>query len=579
MCGITLYYGKPSANPIEAMTGILSHRGPDKQSVYIGTQASLGSARLSINDLSNGSMPMFNEDKTLVVVHNGEIYNAPSLRRELQKRGHNFSSTSDTEVLVHGFEEYGQDLVRHIQGIFAFIVYDSKTENVFAARDPIGVKPLYVYHDGYDLFLASEVKSILQSGRIRPRINHDFLAERYVFGHPISFSSIIEGVNQVPPGHIFKYDGKSQPSLVRYYSEEFLRDKKDLSQVVNEAMRLLPETIDKQLLADVPVGLLLSGGIDSCGLAFLLARMQNHRFQTFSISDDTNHEELVYARKMAEHANTEHDEIIALHQEGVEALPRYLWALEDIDYNHMMLYLLGHHMKGRVKSVLSGHGADELFLGYGMYRQVAEYSASIQRRLENLHRHHPEFVSHKLNEVFTEYFKNPDIHRMIRFNQNIELPNDNLNLVDRLFMAHGIEVRVPYLDIDMVAFANGIPVDYCLSGDVDKIILRKALAELGLPPEFVNRPKQMAGRKTIPNIMSAIEEFAEGVVPESYVQSHPLRTLLDYDDLMLAFEGNPANSSRKKLKSYILSFELVRHIFIDNMGKEPGIIQLRELFD
>lgn len=579
MCGITLYYGNPNANSIEAMTRILAHRGPDKQSVYIGTQAALGSARLSINDLANGSMPMFNEDKTLVVVHNGEIYNAPSLKRELQKKGHQFSSTSDTEVLVHGFEEYGQNLVRHIQGIFAFIVYDSRNGKVFAARDPMGVKPLYVYHEGSDFFLASEVKSILQSGRIRPQINHDFLAERYVFGHPISFNSIIEGVNQVPPGHILQYDGKSHPTLGRYYSEGFPCDKKDISNVVEEAMWLLPKTVNKQLLADVPVGLLLSGGIDSCGLAFLLARMQNSGFQTFSISDDVNHEELVYARRMAEHANSEHYEIIALHKEGVEALPRYLWALEDIDYNHMMLYLLGQHMKGRVKAVFSGHGADELFLGYGMYRQVAEYSASIRRRLKNLHRHHSEFANDKLSEVFAEYFENPDIRRMIRFNQDIELPNDNLNLVDRLFMAHGIEVRVPYLDIDVVAFANGLPVDYCLSGDVDKIILRKALAELGLPPEFVNRPKQMAGRKTIPNIMSAIEELADGVVPESYVKSHPLRTLLDYDDLMLAFEGNPANNSRRKLKSCVLSFELVRHIFIDNMGKEPDIIKLRELFD
>ena len=578
MCGITLYHGNPNANPIEAMTRILSHRGPDKQSVYIGTQASLGSARLSINDLSNGSMPMFNEDKTLVVVHNGEIYNAPSLRQELQKRGHIFSSTSDTEVLVHGFEEYGQDLVRHVQGIFAFIVYDSKTENVFAARDSMGVKPLYFYHDGSDLFLASEVKSILQSGRIRPRINYDFLAERYVFGHPVSFSSIIEGVNQVPPGHILKYDGKSNPTLDRYYSGAFPRDKKDLSQVVNEAMRLLPETIDKQLLADVPVGLLLSGGIDSCGLTFLLARIQNQRFQTFSISDDANHEEIVYARRMAKHAKTEHNEIIALHQEGVEALPKYLWALEDIDYNHMMLYLLGHHMKGKVKSVLSGHGADELFLGYGMYRQVAEYSASIQRRLENLHRHHPELVSFKLNEVFVEYFKDPDIHRMIRFNQDIELPNDNLNLVDRLFMAHGIEVRVPYLDRDVVAFANSLPVGYCLSEDQDKIVLRGALAKLGLPHEFVDRPKRMAGRKTIPHIISAIEEFADGVVSDSYIKSHPFGTLLDYDDLMLVFEGSHTNNRRRKLKSHVLAFELIKHIFIDHKGKEPGIIKLQELF-
>jgi asparagine synthase (glutamine-hydrolysing) len=578
MCGITGYFSRENRYPIEEMVNILSHRGPDEKSHITNGNCTLGVTRLSINDLENGSMPISNENGTVYVVQNGEIYNSPSLRAELKKLGHSFRTRSDTEVLVHGYEEWGRDVIKRVQGIFAFAVYDTQSQELLLARDRLGIKPLYIHQSDKEIIFGSEAKAIVKSGKSRFDINPTALLERFIFGHPISYFSILEGIEQLPPGCFATFDANGVYEVNKYDSPVQIRHEIDYLDALEMTKRTIERVIQKQMLSDVPIGVWLSGGIDSCGLAYVLSQSQKTQIHTFTVADTMNHHEIKYANIMANLIVSNHSVSLIGEKEGIDSLPRYIWNLEDIDYNHMMLYLLAGAVKGKAKCIMSGHGADELFLGYGMYRNPGAYGNNILSRLSRSRNTLDGDKFSHFREIAQSFIDVDGLESMIKFNQVFELPNDNLNLVDRLSMAHGIEVRVPFLDEELVTLTNSMPSEYLLNGNRDKLILRDALRELGVPEVIYTRPKNMAGRKTIPKVMATIEAFADEMVPDSYVASHPFMQLLDYEDLMLAFEGNQKINSKAKLKSYILSFDLLRSIFVDNGADEPTPDILQNLY-
>ena len=569
MCGITGFYSENKEYDIQKMTQLLTHRGPDEQTFVRNGNCSFGVTRLSINDLENGSMPIYNETGELLVIQDGEIYNSPALRLKLERKGHVFKTLSDTEVIVHGYEEFGKNVVENLQGIFAFAIYDTRDKSIFLCRDRLGVKPLYYHQDNGDFFFGSEIKSIVSGKNGGFDIDMDSLLERFIFGHPVSYGSIISGILQLPPGHMAIYNPREGLSISRYFKPSFDRIEIDIPDALEIMKQTLIKVINKQLLSDVPVGVMLSGGIDSCGLLHIVNSLKNTRINTFTISDSSGHQEIYYSRLMSIHENSVHHELIVPEDQGVAHLPRYIWALEDIDYNHMMLYLLGQFIKGKVKCVLSGHGADELFLGYGMYKKVAEYGLNIQMNIQSIREITKSKTNSRFENIAGSFRGLNGLEEMIKFTQFYELPNDNLNLVDRLNMAHGVEVRVPYLDEDMVSLANSIPTKLLLNGDVNKLILREVFRSLGIPEEICSRPKEMAGRKTIPSVMKKIEDFADHKISDDYLDKHPFAQLLNFKDIMLSFEDSKERNSRKKLKSYVLCFDLLKRIFIDNNGQEP----------
>jgi asparagine synthase (glutamine-hydrolysing) len=555
MCGICGKFSPAgvAVPELQVMLGALAHRGPDDEGVYVNGRVGLGNRRLSIIDLAGGRQPISNEDETVWIVCNGEIYNYRSLRQGLEQRGHCFRTNSDTEVIVHLYEELGERCLQPLNGMFAFAIWDAKAERLMLARDRIGQKPLFYAEQGNTLWFASEVKSILATGEWQPKMDlesvHHYLSLRFI---PAP-RTMLQDICKLPPAHyLLLEDGRLRVS--RYWDLSF-KEKLPLSEsdLIEGIEAKLIEAVTSHLVSDVPVGAFLSGGMDSSMIVALMARQLDTPVKTFSVGvKEQDFNELPYARLVADRYATDH---IEKHVEAglISLLPKIIWHLDEpSDPIAACMFHSAQLASRHVKVVMGGDGGDELFAGFDRYlgvRYLDRYShipalirhkvigpllnlipdsfayKNLTQQLRWLHKlsllpdpgrryaaatsffrfdhEHKQFLygralweqmgsldsSDFLSGPYDRANSNDALDRMLYTDFVTRLPEHTLMLTDRMTMAHGLEARSPFLDHTLVEFMAGVAGNLKIRGRTLKYGLRQ-VAQDYLPEKIVNRPKQ-----------------------------------------------------------------------------------------
>lgn len=547
MCGIAGIFdisGEPVARAeVKAMCDVMVHRGPDDEGYYVKGPVALGMRRLGIIDLVGGHQPVANEDGSVLVVLNGEIYNFRELRRELEARGHVFSTQSDTEVIVHLYEEYGQDCVRHLRGMFGLALWDERRRRLLLARDRLGKKPLYFGQFGGRLLFASELKCILQLPEVPRDLNWASLGHLFSSLTTPRDESIIAGVHKLPPGHLLCVELNKAPLISTYWEARFEPDYSQSEEDCVERLReLLDESVRLRMISDVPLGAFLSGGIDSSAVVATMARQSARPIKTFSIGfTEAAYDEAPYAREVARAFGTEHHELI-LEPDVVDILDDLAWYLDEPfgDSSAIPTYMVSKLASEHVTVVLSGDGGDELFAGYERYlwelrdrRRERLIPAPLRHLLgavggrmkegmrgrnflrnlglEGAQRYLAKnclFRGEEKRALFSDevveqvlahdhwrerddFFKRADdwLSALQLLDINHYLPQDILTKVDRMSMAASIEARAPLLDHKLVEFALTIPPEYRLKNGSSKHILKQAMRGI-LPDDIIDRRKQ-----------------------------------------------------------------------------------------
>jgi asparagine synthase (glutamine-hydrolysing) len=583
ICGIASRAGLPDLDRLTAMSAALVHRGPDSGGEHVDGPVALAARRLSIIDLAGGDQPIANEDGTCVVVQNGEIYNYPELRRELEREGHMFRTNCDTEVHVHLYEQHGPEFARRLRGMFAVALWDARRRRLVLARDRYGIKPLYYRAGGDTLEFASELRALP-----RGEIDLDALEAFLAFNSVPSPGSIFRDTRKLPAGHVLVWEESGGLVVERYARPapvrvEELRDD-DEAELVEELRARLRDSVRAHLLADVPVGVLLSGGVDSAVLAALAAQETGEAVHTFTIGfEEKSFDERADARRVAERYGTNHHELL-VHPDPRVLVP----ALADVfdepfaDSSALPTYLVSQLASEHVKVALSGEGGDELFGGYFTYAAdlLADRVAPLARlarplverlpsssskasfdykakrfvraaHLPPLERHHgwKEICSPDLRAELTgrrstfdpvnlyraRYAETEGADPLARLQDvdlGIYLVDDLLVKTDRASMAHSLEARVPFLDSVVTNFAFGLPTKHKVRGLSKKVLLRKA-AEPLLPREVVHGRKRGFSIPAAAWLRGELEPFArETLSPEAlgrqgFFQPGPVTRLLD----------------------------------------------------
>jgi asparagine synthase (glutamine-hydrolysing) len=551
MCGIVGIVAAPGRPLPEAAVGhamnaAITHRGPDDEGLFRDQQAMLGMRRLSIIDLAGGHQPVHNEDSTVQAVFNGEIYNFRELRAELEGRGHKFYTQSDTEVIVHGYEEWGEGCFARLDGMFGIALWDTRTRTLLLARDRFGEKPLFYADDGARLLFASELKSLLQVPGFRREIAPEAVRAYVCFGYVPNPGSIFRGVSKLPPGHYLRFaDG--QASVHRYYQLQ-LGPKHRLSELEaeEELARLLDQAVKSRLVSDVPFGAFLSGGLDSSVVVALMSRHLSQPVRTFSIGfREAAFNELSDARRVAGHLHTEHHELV-VEPDAVDMLQQLVWYLDEpfADAAAVPTYLVAKLAREHVKMVLTGDGGDEGFAGYDRYLRfldlqrvgplkpaAAAVAALAGRAVPGPHGYRLGRIAERLRQPFPDSYLSgvaltradaaddllgesvrPDgaghygglaavaraasglepLDRCIAIDFASYLPDDILVKLDRMAMANSLEGRAPLLDHRVVDFAVRLPRELRVQGRRGKHLLRRAAARW-LPSDVLAKPKQGFG--------------------------------------------------------------------------------------
>jgi asparagine synthase (glutamine-hydrolysing) len=545
VCGISAIVGSGPRfeKALERMVDRLGHRGPDAHGLTTVPGCYLGHTRLSVIDLAAGAQPMCDASQRYWITFNGEIYNYRDLRRELLVRGHRFQTQSDTEVLLVAFREWGTGLLDRLRGMFAFAIWDSVEQSLFAARDLFGEKPLYYATIDGSLVIGSEIKAIKASGLIATSIDLQSLDAYLALGYVPPDRTIYNEITTVPPGHYLVWE-KGHATLSPYWKPSLQTLEVSLSGAAEELRRLLRQSVARQMIADVPVGAFLSGGLDSSTIVALMQEHSSMPIKTFSVGFGSYINELPYAREVAERYHTEHHEIDL----GAPDIPTLLQRMVEVydepfaDSSNIPTYLLSEYARRWVKVVLSGDGGDEMLGGYWWYLPLirAESIAlpllqwMILRIVSKLQRHRNRAVVARsyaarlaarwsdpwMRSVMCQtvidasdrrqlwgdcqvepfvpgdYYRpnggTEGLNRAFHFDVTSYLPGDILLKVDRAAMAHGLETRAPFLDRDLVEFALSLPPDLKVRGDETKIVLKEACRDYW-PESLRKRPKQGFG--------------------------------------------------------------------------------------
>ncbi len=581
MCGICGVYnfdgGTPPQELLRTMNATIVHRGPDDEGYHFGGSVGLAMRRLSIIDLSTGHQPIANEDESIWIVYNGEIYNFPELRADLEKRGHHFRTRSDTETVIHAYEEWGIDCLPKFNGMFAFALWDSPNNRLLLARDPTGIKPLYYYRDANRLLFGSEIKTLLAAGAPR-QLNTEALDYFLTFEYVPAPLTLFRGIQKLLPGHALIIENGNIRGT-KYWEVHPHEQKGSEEEIADELFRLMRDAVKMRLVSDVPFGAFLSGGIDSSTVVALMAEVMEQPVKTFSIGfDDRTYNELAYARSVAERFATDHHEYI-LHPDGcdIEYLIRYMD--EPVaDFSIFPTYLVSKVARQHVTMILSGDGGDELFAGYDTY--IANKIAGYYRRLPGVVR---ENVSEMLARVPPSAKKKGLVNRAKRFVEGASLPQqmnhvrwmifmseaekqqlyaqgladqhhrehllitqyfdmlewpDSLNQqlyvdlktylvddilvkVDRMSMAVSLEARVPFLDHDVIQFVAGIPGELKLRNMTTKYILKKAMERV-LPASILYRKKEGFSIPMKHWLNGALRPLVDDLLSESRLRSQGL---------------------------------------------------------
>lgn len=377
MCGIAgiLEFGEDAhvdPGDLKRMCAAISHRGPDDEGFFTQGRIGLGMRRLSIVNLSTGHQPISNEDGSIWIVFNGEIYNHRSLREQLTTRGHHYRTQSDTETIVHLYEEYGKDCVQHLRGMFAFAIWDANRRSLFVARDRLGIKPLYYLLTPKHFVFGSEIKVLLASSGARPEFNVGVLPEYLAFGYVSSEETFYRDVRKLMPGHRLEVNERGDLQIEQYWDLSATCDDQphDEGYYVNTYRNLLEEAVSSHLMSDVPLGVFLSGGLDSSAVAALMTKVRREPIETFSVGySEQTYNELPYARTVARHLNSVHHEVIVNREDFFGALPKLNWHEDEpiVWPSSVSLYFVAQLARERVKVVLTGEGSDEMLGGYSRY--------------------------------------------------------------------------------------------------------------------------------------------------------------------------------------------------------------------
>lgn len=553
MCGIAGIVSSEAGDRIDAaaihrMCQAIVHRGPDDEGLFVKDGTGLGMRRLSIIDLSGGHQPVFNEDRTIWVVFNGEIYNFPELRADLLQRGHHFSTHTDTEVIVHLYEELGADCVKKLRGMFAFALYDERRRKLLMARDRLGKKPLHYALQGQRLLFSSEIKSILAVAPELAMVNNEALLQYMYFGYVPDPLTAFTTIQKLLPGHLLEFEngkiGIRQYWDLPQYATHFPKSEEEC---LEEMEHRLAEAVRIRLISDVPLGALLSGGTDSSTVVALMARASSKPVKTFAIRfRDQDFNEAPYARMVAEKFGTDHHEL-TVEPDILRTVEMLTNSMEEPFGDSSMLptYCVSQMARQHVTVALSGDGGDEIFAGYERYgihlrRQVFGHIPNWARRFyrERLYPLLPgdmrgkkysyhvslpwreryvdaialvpaferdmpllsdEFravarTSGDPADVMYHYFeqapaKDP-VSQILYVDTKTYMVGDILTKVDRMSMATSLEVRVPILDHEFVEWATGLPLEWKIRGGKQKYILRKLAERVGVPREALDRPKQ-----------------------------------------------------------------------------------------
>ncbi len=557
MCGICGYVGlvePPSEAILKGMLNSIYHRGPDDEGIFLDQKIGFGVRRLSIIDLVGGHQPIHNEDESIWVGFNGEIYNFMELRSELIKKGHHFYTNSDTEVLVHLYEDAALSGIELLNGMFGFCIWDKNTSTLLLGRDRIGIKPLYYIQIGNGLIFGSELKAILQHPIVNRKINLESLSKYLTFEYIPTPETIFNDIKKLPPAHYLLWQNGFF-SISRYWDISFKEDGSTQTDLfyAEELRRLLTNSVKSHLMSDVPLGVFLSGGIDSSSLVALMSAAEVERVKTFSISfEEHSFDESRYVKEVSNLFNCEHHEQRLSLQKLLDIIPKVAQILDEplADASIIPTYLLCEFTRRYVTVSLSGDGGDELFAGYPTYQahQLLQLYMRLPKSLqaalnwiiqglpvslENLSldfklkkfisgipyppeiRHYiwlgsftPEekgklfspYVKEKLqnNSCFHElemYLKNAPnnaLHKLLYLDMKLYLQDDLLVKVDRASMANSLEVRVPYLENKFVEFVCTLPAELKLKGWKTKYIFKEAMKHI-LPPEIIMRKKKGFG--------------------------------------------------------------------------------------
>jgi asparagine synthase (glutamine-hydrolysing) len=377
MCGITgiFEFGEKTrvlGDVLRRMCGVIAHRGPDDDGFFVQGRVGLGMRRLSIVDLSTGHQPISNEDGSIWIVFNGEIYNHRILREQLVAAGHRYRTQSDTETIVHLYEEYGKDCVEHLRGMFAFAIWDEARQSLFVARDRLGIKPLYYKLSPSNFIFGSEIKALMHYPEERAEFNRAALPEYLSFGYLSGSETFYRGVHKLMPGHWLEVNGQGNLQIEQYWDLTPAAGGRahDERYYVRHYRELLERAVSSHLMSDVPVGVFLSGGLDSSAVAALMTKIRREPIETFSVGySEHSYSELPYARKVAEHLKSTHHEVLVSREDFFGALPKLIWHEDEpIAWpSSVALFFVAQLAKERVKVVLTGEGSDETLAGYGRY--------------------------------------------------------------------------------------------------------------------------------------------------------------------------------------------------------------------
>lgn len=536
MCGFTGYIHKSKDKDriIKAMADSIKHRGPDGEGFYVDDDIAMGFRRLSIIDLKGGNQPLFNEDNSLVINFNGEIYNFQELREELINKGHIFKTKADTEVIIHGYEEYGYDVVKKLRGMFAFVIWDKNKRELFGARDPFGIKPFYYYKKNDVFMYSSEIKSFLQNPLFEKELNKESLKNYLVFQYDALHETFFKNVFKLDPGHYITYkDGKIATS--KYFNIEYKNDLNNLDEITNGINEIMADSIKHHQISDVEVGSFLSSGVDS---SYIVSNAKPEKTYTVGFDGEGGFNEIKDAQDLSKILGIKNKSELITPEMFFDAVPKVQYYSDEPHANlsAVPLYYLARLASKDVKVVLSGEGADELFGGYSLYNVPREYEKYnkipffIRRFLKTIVTPLPNFKGrhflinggskledsyigqayimnnkeannllkpkYKSNikyqdltkKAYNEVKNKNDLLKKMYLDMNFWLPYDILLKADKMTMASSLELRVPFLDKVVFEYSTHIGIPYIVNNHVTKYAFRKAASEM-VPKEWSQRPK------------------------------------------------------------------------------------------
>ncbi len=504
MCGIAGFFGLDDRALLKRMAGAIAHRGPDHEGLYTSKGIGLANRRLSIIDLSGGNQPIYDDTRRYVIVFNGEIYNYKKLRTLLEKKGVKFETSSDTEVILQLLINYGVGGIGKLNGMFAFAFYDSKERKLIIARDRAGIKPLYyTVHKGL-FFFASEIKSILEYEEIPKQVDQEAKSSFLTFGTVLAAKTLFRGISKLLPGNYLEVTPHS--ISIKPYQQET----EDVS--ATSLRHVLEHAVKSQMVADVPLGAFLSGGLDSSTIVGLMAKSHDQPVKTFTVGFGEESDEVYYARAVSEHTGTEHYERIVEPKEVQKTVEKLVWHFDDLTWDSasIPLFLVSELARKHVKVVLSGEGADELFAGYERYRP---FSPAIPLVPWNIRTHvYKRYITmfddatkarlgigKSYAEIVLDSYlsRTPrNLQNVLDFEYNEFLPHQLLNKADKATMAASIEGRVPFLDNSVIEKAKHIPLHEKMLLFKGKAVLRAAVKDI-TPTVARARAKQGFGAKPI----------------------------------------------------------------------------------